>query len=390
MNAARKEAIDTILEGDALRKGKLEKIVVSGCLPQKFIGELYPALTEADVFLGISDAEELFPALERAYSGERVNAVGCGNQTETPKTRLVSTPAHYKYLKIAEGCSNHCTYCLIPKIRGRYVSYPIDDLVKEAELLGKTQELLLVAQDVSRYGEDQGENKLTELLCRLSALDNIAHIRLLYCYPEKIGNGLIDCIKAHEKILPYLDIPMQHSEDRILKLMGRKGTQKEYLELVQRLKAEIPKIAIRSTFISGFPSETEEEHEGLKSFLKEAKLNNCGFFAYSREKETPAYQMQGQILASVKRRRVKELYAAQAEVSRENLKQYVGKTINVVLDGFDEEKGLFAGRAYFQAPEIDGAVYFSAASAAVGEILPVKIGRTDEYDLYGTYEEENK
>lgn len=389
LNEARKEAIDTILESDALRRGKLEKIVVSGCLPQKFIGELYPALTEADVFLGISDAKELFPALERAYQGERVNAVGIGGEAENLEPRLISTPAHYKYLKIAEGCSNHCTYCLIPKIRGKYVSYPLDELLKEARALGNTKELLLVAQDVSRYGEDRGENGLITLLSRLSALDNLEHIRLLYCYPEKITKELIECIKTHEKILPYLDIPMQHSEDRILKLMGRRGTRAQYLELVERLKEEIPNIAIRSTFISGFPSETEEEHEALKSFLREAKLSSCGFFAYSREKETPAYKMEGQIPERIKRRRVKELYKTQAEISRENLKRFEGKTLEVVLDGFDEEKGLFAGRTEFQAPEIDGAVYFSAPSATVGERYSVKIERTDEYDLYGTYEEEN-
>ncbi len=393
LNAARKEAIETVLEGNAYRSGALEKIVVSGCLPQKFIQELFPALTEADVFLGVSDASELFPALERAYAGERVDAVGLGFGKEGAGkgARLVSTPAHYKYLKISEGCSNHCTYCLIPKIRGKYLSYPMEELIEEARALGETEELILVAQDVTRYGEDGGQNRLPELLSALSALGNIKHIRLLYCYPEKITDELIDCIRDNEKILKYLDLPMQHSEDRILKLMGRQGSRESYRALVSKLREKIPNIALRTTFISGFPTETQEEHEGLISFLKEEKFQSCGFFAYSREPETPAYSLKGQIPAKIKRRRVKELYAAQAEISAEFLRSFQGKTVKVLCDGFDFEKGLFAGRCSFEAPEIDGAVYFSAPSVREGSYANVRVDRADCYDLYGhTEEEENE
>lgn len=387
LNAARQEAIETVLEGNGYRKGALEKIVVTGCLPQKFIGELYPALTEADVFLGINDVSELFPALERAYAGERVNAVGKGNGK--PQKRVVSTPDHIKYLKIAEGCSNHCTYCLIPKIRGKYRSYPMEELIEEARSLGKTEELILVAQDVSRYGEESGENKLTELLKKISELDNICHIRLLYCYPEKITEELIAEIKDNPKILKYLDIPMQHCEDRILKLMGRRGSRAEYLSLIGELRQKIPGIALRTTFISGFPSETEEEHRALVAFLREARLTNCGFFAYSREPETPAYQMAGQIHHMTKRRRVKELYAAQEEVAAAFTGEFVGKTVKVLCDGIDFENSCFVGRTYFQAPEIDGAVYFTAKKAQEGKYYTVRIERADSYNLYGHAEEDN-
>ncbi len=387
LNAARQEAIETVLEGNGYRGGALEKIVVTGCLPQKFIGELYPALTEADVFLGINDVSELFPALERAYAGERVNAVGKGNGK--PQKRVVSTPDHIKYLKIAEGCSNHCTYCLIPKIRGKYRSYPMEELIEEARSLGETEELVLVAQDVSRYGEDGGENKLTELLKKISELDNIRHIRLLYCYPEKITGELIAEIKDNPKILKYLDIPMQHSEDRILKLMGRRGSRADYLALIGKLRQEIPGIALRTTFISGFPSETEEEHRALVSFLREARLTNCGFFAYSREPETSAYKMAGQIHYMTKRRRVKELYAAQEEVSAVFTEGLVGETVKVLCDGIDYEQSCFVGRTYFQAPEIDGAVYFTAKKAQEGKRYTVRIERADAYNLYGHAEEDH-
>ncbi len=383
LNEARKEAIDTVLEGNRYRKeGKLERIVVAGCLPEKFADELYPALTEADVFLGIDDVSELFPALERSFAGERVNAVGTGLHGAL-LPRVLTTPAHYKYLKIAEGCSNHCTYCLIPRIRGPFRSYPQDALLSEAEELGPTEELILVAQDVTRYGEDRGENELVTLLRRLTSLETVHSVRLLYCYPERITQELIDELARNPKLVKYLDLPLQHSEDRILRLMGRKGTRADYLELLGKLRREVPGIALRSTFIAGFPSETEEEHRALCSFLEEANLQNCGFFAYSREPETAAFRMKEQVPVSVRKRRVRELYAVQREISRAFLQNFVGKTLRVVCDGIDYEKSCFFGRAYFQAPEADGLVYFTSSRAREGESCDVTVDRADIYDLYG-------
>ena len=386
LNAAREESIGEIIAANGWREaGKLEKIVVSGCLSERFIDELFPSLTEADVFLGTGDAAALFSALERSYAGERVNAVRVCHESFTP--RVVSTPAHYKYLKIADGCFNHCTYCLIPKIRGKYRSYPEGELLNEAASLGETEELVLVAQDTTRYGEDGGENKFVALLKKLSALDNIRHIRILYCYPEKITDDLIEEIASNDKIIKYLDIPLQHSENRILKLMGRRGGKEEYLTLFAKLRKRIPEIAIRTTFITGFPSETEEEHEALKAILREVKFENAGFFAYSREEDTPAYRMTGQIKAGVKRRRQRELYAVQEAVSRENLRKFVGKRLSIVCEGIDGEGTGFVGRAYFQAPEIDGRVYFTAARAEEGKRYEVIVEKADTYDLYGRAEE---
>ncbi len=387
LNAAREESIAAVLEANGWRKrGPLEKVVVTGCLPQKFIGELMPALTEADVFLGVGDASALFPALERAYRAERVNAVGCGNGERGE--RYVSTPPHIKYLKIADGCFNRCTYCLIPKIRGKYVSYPMEELVEEARALGPTQELVLVAQDTTRYGEDGGKNKFVELIRKISELDNICHIRLLYCYPEGVTKTLIDEMKRNPKLIHYLDLPFQHSENRLLRLMGRRGTRGELLALVARLRREIPDIALRSTFIAGFPGETEEEHRALLEFLGEAGLENCGFFAYSREPDTPAYKMAGQVHPSTKKRRVRELYAAQANISARKLRKYLGQTLSVVCDGVDGERGCFVGRAYFQAYEIDGNTFFTSPAAEEGKIYKVRIDRTDTYDLFGHAVEE--
>ena len=386
LNAARKEAIETALECDGYRKnGKLEKLVVAGCLPKKYIGELFPSLTEADVFLGVDDAPALFDALEKSYAGERVNAVGACTGA-CFGDRVVTTPSHLKYLKIADGCSNHCTYCLIPSIRGKYTSYSEEQLLAEARALGHTEELVLVAQDTTRYGEDEGENKFVSLLKKLSQLDNVCHIRLLYCYPDRISEELIFELKNNPKLVKYLDIPLQHSEERVLRLMGRKGGRREFLALFARLREEVPGIALRTTFISGFPTETEEEHGALVSFLREAQLDNCGFFAYSREEGTPAYKLKGQVPAAVKKRRVKELYAAQSEISAQKLMARVGESLEVLCDGIDYEKSCFFGRAYFQAPEIDGVVYFTGARVTQGQFYRVKIDRADEYDLYGHIE----
>lgn len=386
LEAARKEAIETVLDCNACRGGKLEKIVVSGCLPQKFIGELFPALTEGDVFLGCNDADVLFDALERSYKEGRVNAVGQGHEVQT--RRVLTTPLHYAYLKIADGCNNHCTYCLIPKIRGRYRSYPVEQLAAEAEGLGDLSELILVAQDTTRYGEDlYGKRSLVTLIRALTALDNIGSVRLLYCYPDAIGDDLIEELATNPKLVKYLDIPLQHSENRVLKLMNRKGSREEYAALLQKLRARVPGIAVRSTFIAGFPTETEEEVHALADFLREQKLENCGFFAYSREPDTPAYKLKGQIPAREKQKRVKMLYRVQREIAAAQSQEKVGTTVDVLCDGVCDDGSCFESRAYWQAPEVDGKVYFTASHGVQGEMYRVKITDADEYNLFGEAEE---
>ena len=388
LQSAREEAIQTILECAEYKEKNLEKLVVTGCLPEKFIDELFQPLQEVDVFLGISDYQQIFKALENSYRLNcRQNFVG-GKGDEYTYSRVLTTDEHFAYLKIADGCYNHCTYCLIPKIRGKYRSYPMENLVREAEELGEISELILVAQDTTRYGEDlYGENKLVELLQKLSALENVKKIRLLYCYPDVIDDALIDEIARNDKILKYLDIPMQHTENRVLKLMNRKGTREGYLALLKRLREKIPQIAIRSTFISGFPSETEEEFLAMNAFLKEAKLLNCGFFAYSKEPDTAAYRMKGHLHHATKGRRVKALYQTQQAVSKKLLSEFVGREIEVLCDGIDYEKNCFVGRAYFSASDIDGKVYFNALEAMQGETYQVKIEYADAYDLYGKTED---
>ncbi len=388
LESARKEAIETIFECVAYKAERLEKIVVTGCLPQKYIGELFDPLQEVDVFLGIEDYEKLFEALENSYAkNTRENYVNKGKDGYLQQ-RVVTTDAHYAYLKIADGCYNHCTYCLIPKIRGKYRSYSMESLLQEAENLGDIAELIVVAQDSTRYGEDlYGENRFVELLQALTRLENIRKIRLLYCYPDVITDKLIQEIAQNDKILKYIDIPLQHSEDRVLKLMNRKGKRAEYLRLLKKLRDEVPGIAIRSTFISGFPTETEEEYEQMKSFLQEARFFNCGFFAYSREPDTAAYRLKGQIHHATKARRVRGLYQTQQQIAFDVLSEFRGQYIEVLCDGIDYDRGCFVGRAYFNAPDIDGKVYFNAANATQGEYYQVRITRNDSYDLYGQTED---
>ncbi len=385
LESARAEAIETVFSVNALRdNGNLEKIVVTGCLPEKFIGDIFDEFTEVDAFLGINDYDLLVQAILETYKGNRVNFVGKNKKVEI-KERIMTTPCHYSYLKIADGCNNKCTYCLIPKIRGKYVSTPIETLIEEVKNLGELKELILVAQDVTRYGEDlYGEKKLVQLLKEISALDNVEKIRLLYCYPDAITDELILELKNNDKILKYIDIPLQHSENSVLKRMNRRGTREDYLSLINKLKTEIPSIAIRSTFITGFPGETEEEFNGLIDFIKKAEFSSAGFFAYSREEFTPAYKLPNQIDEEIKQKRLKKLYAVQKKVSARILKGFVGKTIEVVCDGVDYEKQSFYGRHYGFAPDIDGKVYFTYDDViSQGETYSVLIERSDEYDLHG-------
>ena len=390
LESARKEALDTIFECDGYRKnGKLEKIVMTGCMPQKFVNDMFEELTEVDVFLGTNDYDLLPEAIEEAYKGNRVNFVGREKKVFERKERVITTPLHYAYLKIADGCNNRCTYCLIPSIRGKYRSETMEDLVKEAEGLGDIAELILVAQDITRYGEDlYGKPCLCELIRKLSALGNIGSIRLLYCYPDVIGDELIEEIASNDKVIKYIDIPLQHADDSVLKRMNRKGTRAEYLALIGKLREKIPGIAIRSTFIAGFPGETEENFRNLVSFLKEAKLSNAGFFAYSREEGTPAYKLPDQVYEKTKNARVKELYKVQKIISGEINRSYVGKTLKVLADGIDYDKNKFTGRAYFSAPDIDGKVYFDGDNVEQGKHYNVKIVRANAYDLYGRMTDE--
>ncbi len=384
LESARKEALDTVFECNKLREKHLEKIVLTGCLPEKFIDEIFEELTEVDVFLGVFDYDLLFKGLEEAYQGKRVSLVKQNKKVEI-KNRVLTTPCHYYYLKIADGCNNKCTYCLIPSIRGKYTSTPIEELIVEVKRVGECRELILVAQDVTRYGVDlYGEPKIVELIKELSKLEEVEKIRLLYCYPDMITDELINELKTNDKLIKYIDIPLQHASDSVLKRMNRKCTGQSYLELINKLKSEVKGIAIRSTFIAGFPGESKSDFNILRKFIKSAKLTNCGFFAYSREEGTPAYRLDNQIDEKVKIKRVAKLYKTQKSISKKFTKEMIGKTLDVLCDGIDYEKQCFFGRAYFSAPDIDGKVYFTSDDIVnQGDYYKVLIEKADEYDLYG-------
>ena len=379
---SRQEAIETVLDCNSLRDGVLEKIVLTGCLPQKFIDELFDELIEVDLFLGVNDYDLLKEGIVEIYKNKRVNLVGKGNFKQTG--RVLTTPEHYAYLKVADGCKNHCTYCLIPYIRGKLKSTPIEEIKQEVLELGEIKELILVAQDLTAYGLDiYGKPSLVRLIKELTQMESVGSIRLLYCYPELIDDELIEEIKSNDKVIKYIDVPMQHADDSVLKRMNRKGTKQSYLRLVEKLK-QIPDMVIRSTFIAGFPGETEENFENLCDFIQKAKLFNAGFFAYSREEGTPAYKLDGQLPAKVKKDRVKKLYKIQKEIVKQKLSSYKGKTLQVVCDGIDYDKQSFYGRAYFFAPIVDGLVYFNSDQEIIqGETYTVKIEKIKNYDLYG-------
>ncbi len=384
LQSAREEAIETVFEYASLKKtGVLKKIILTGCLPQKFIDELFDDFTEVDGFIGTYDGSVILEVIERTLKGERVNLVGSGK--ELGCGRVVTTPDHFAYLKIADGCLNHCTYCLIPKIRGKYFSKPMEDIIAEAKTLGEREEVVLVAQDVTSYGVDlYGEKKIVELIKRLSQIDEIKRIRLLYCYPEQITDELILELKTNPKLVKYIDVPFQHASDRILKLMNRKGTFSSNLALVQKLKDSVEGITIRSTFIAGFPTETEEDFNVLCDFIKKAELENVGFFAYSKEEGTPAYNIKGHIHHKTKQRRVKTLYAIQQGIMNSIMQKRVGKTFTVVCDGVNLNKQAFYGRAYFQAPDIDSVIYLSSDDIIEqSKTYLVKITSVQDLDYYG-------
>ena len=384
LKTAREEAIEEVLLLEDLKKsGSLEKIILTGCLPQLYKKELYLELDFVDAFLGVSDYEKLPQVIERIYNGERV--IEIGEPKNYASCQRVLTTEGYAYLKIADGCSKHCTYCLIPSIRGKYRSIPIEELVEEARSLGELKELILVAQDVTAYGKDfnNGTNLVT-LIKKLSNLDNILGIRLLYCYPEGITDELIHELSVNAKMIRYLDIPMQHASDSVLKRMARRGTYREYLDLIYKLKERVKGISIRSTFIAGFPGETEEDFNTLLQFINNAKLNSVGFFKYSKEEGTPAFKLNGHLLEKVKNYRLKKLYSAQKKISLQLNKGLVGKTFSVTCEGFSFDTLTYYGRAYFSAPDIDGKIFFfSDEEVLKGQTVNVKITKAESYDLFG-------
>ena len=385
LQSAVKESLDTVFEARSHKNVKY--LIVAGCLPMRYLSELTAAdgLKEADALLDNSCYDRIGEVLTKLEKGEKVVMTNAGGR-ERVESRVVTTPYHYAYLKVSDGCDNKCTFCAIPSIRGAYASTPIESLVKEADgLVGQgVKELILVAQDVTRYGSDlYGEPKLIDLLRALIALP-VEKIRLLYCYPDMCTDELIDFIDSEPKIAKYVDMPMQHASDGVLKRMNRRDNRRSLLDRIAYIRGKKSDIAIRSTFMVGFPQETEEEFEDLLSFLEEARLDNVGFFAYSKEEGTPAARMKGQVPQSVKKQRLKKAEALQSAIAEQKAKEKVGTVLYVTYDGIDYDKQCFYGHTERLCPDVDAKVYFTSDEPIeIGESYPVLVKKTKKLDLYG-------
>ena len=380
---AKSEAIDEILSAVGHKKhSKKKKIIVTGCLPQRYMETLEKEFPEVDAFLGIADYDNILDTVEKITKGDKIFGGACGD--EFYSGRVLTTPYHYAYLKIADGCNNHCTYCAIPSIRGKYRSEKMEDLLLEAKGLEKegVKELILVAQDVTRYGVDfDGKSHLVELVDALSQMD-FDLIRLLYLEPEAIDDSIIDMIVTNPKVAKYADVPLQHIDGDTLKRMGRRAGEDYTRALIKKMREK--GITLRSSFICGFPGESEEAHEKLVEFIREGSIDYAGFFAYSREEGTPADRLTDHLDDEIKVARAERLRAIQTEVINNRNQQLIGKTVKVIYDEIDYDKQLFLGRAGFQTPDIDNVVYFTADKEVhIGEFYDVEITGVDGIDLVG-------
>ena len=394
IESAKKEAIDNILDIAWLKKNRhLKAIIVTGCLAERYGQQILEEMPEVDAVLGVGSIHNIVEAIEavtskkkkgskvKYYSHEDKNTVRLGGD------RVLTTPEYTAYLKIAEGCDNRCAYCAIPSIRGSFRSRPMEDLIAEAKQLESlgVKELVVVAQDVTRYGLDlYGKYALAELLHKISAETSFLWIRLLYCYPDKITDELIAEIRDNPKIVKYIDLPLQHATDHMLSAMNRHGNAATIREVLSKLRREIPDIVVRTTFIVGFPGETEEDFEELCKFVKEQRFDHAGVFTYSREEDTPAYDFPDQIDEQVKQDRMDILMRMQMEINEELNREKIGKTVAVVCEDYDPVAEVHFGRSAADAPEIDGQVYFhSDTRIAPGSFVRVKIRKVIDYDLYG-------
>ena len=390
---AKEESINTILEmAEYKQSGNLKLLVVCGCLAERYREEVLKEIPEVDAIVGTASFEGILEVISRARTGEKVTELK--ELTHLPRTdtgRLVTTGGHYAHLKIAEGCDKHCTYCIIPKIRGAYRSVTMERLLAEAEDLAAqgVKELILVAQETTLYGQDlYGEKKLPELLEKLCEISGIYWIRLLYCYPEEITKELVQVMKRQPKICHYLDIPIQHASDGILKAMGRRTTKQELIDIIQYLRREIPDIVLRTTLITGFPGETDEQHQELLEFVDAMEFDRLGVFTYSPEEDTAAARMKEQIPEEVKAERQAELMELQQEIAFEKAESLKEKVFTVMIEGYVSDENVYVGRTYMDAPGIDGLVFVQSGESFVsGDFVKVQVTGACEYDLIGEVKE---
>ena len=393
INDAKEESINTILEMAEYKKtGHAKALIVTGCLAQRYRSEIEEEIPEVDAILGTNSYDNIVSAVKEVMAGKHYTNLNSLEGLPTLHTkRCVTTGGHYAHLKIAEGCNKRCTYCIIPYIRGNYRSIPIEELVATARELveGGVKELILVAQETTLYGIDlYGKKSLHRLLDELNKIPGLYWIRILYCYPEEINDELIEAIKNEPKVCHYLDMPIQHASDNVLKRMGRKTDKQELLDIVAKLRKEIPDIALRTTLIAGFPGETQADHEEVMEFIDEVEFDRLGVFTYSREEDTPAATMPDQIDQNIMDTWRDELMALQQEISIDKSAQMVGKTIDVMVEGYIAEDNTYVGRSYKDAPNVDGMVFFECDRELMsGDFVSVKITGSTEYDLMGIMEE---
>lgn len=385
---AKREAIENILEFCELKKeGRIKVVVVTGCLAERYQKELAEEIPEADVILGIGSNDKIIESIEKALMGQKVISFGDKCNLPLEGDRIISNLPFFAYIKIAEGCDNYCSFCAIPMIRGRFRSRTIESIVAEAKKLadGGVKELNVVAQDTTKYGVDiYGEQKLPELLEKLCEIEGLEWIRVLYCYPERIDDKLLDVMARESKIVKYMDIPLQHASPDLLRRMNRHGKGEEYLALVKKIREKVPGIALRTTMIAGFPGETEEDFEKLCDFVREAKFERLGCFAYSQEEGTKAGEMENQIDDKLKQHRAEIVMELQYDIMQENNNALIGKELTVLVEGYDRYATSYFGRSYMDAPDIDTKIFFtSAAPLRAGSFIKVKVEDVIDYDLIG-------
>lgn len=389
INDAKEESVNTILEMAELKKtGSCKALIVTGCMAQRYKQEIIDEIPEVDGILGTSTYDEISRVLKRALDGESVSCFhDLDALPEVDAERVITTGGYYAFLKIAEGCDKHCTYCIIPSLRGNYRSVPMERLVKEATQLADkgVRELILVAQETTLYGNDlYGKKMLPELLHRLAKIPGIYWIRIQYCYPEEITDELIEAIKTEEKVCNYLDIPIQHASDHILKKMGRRTNQEQLRQMIGKLRREIPDIALRTTMISGFPGETDEDHEELMAFVDEMEFDRLGVFAYSAEEDTPAASFPDQVSQELKEERRDEVMELQQEIAFDKSASMVGRVLDVMIEGKVADEPAYVGRTYMDAPNVDGYIFVNSGELFVsGDFVRVKVTGSSDYDLIG-------
>ncbi len=395
IESAKQEAIDTIFEFVALKnEGRIKKIIITGCLAERYREEVSSLIPEADAVVSIGCNEDIVSVIERVTGGETVQLFDDREKLSLTGERVQTTLSFFSYLKIADGCDNRCSYCAIPSIRGRFRSVPMETLLDEAEKLvhNGVRELILIAQDTTRYGEDiYGKLMLPELLRKLCEIDGLKWIRLLYCYPDRVTDELLDVMANEEKIVKYMDLPIQHCDGEILKAMNRRGDEDSLRALIKKIREKVPGIILRTTLITGFPGETEEKFSRLAEFVNDMEFDRLGCFAYSAEEGTPAAEMDGQLDNDIKEHRADIIMEQQMLITAKKNNELIGKTIEVVTEGYDRYGECYFGRSAADAPEIDGKIFFTSPGKrqVPGKFVKVKIADMLDYDLIGEIDNES-